>query len=77
MSRFSLLKFFVSALVGFLIAGSVTLAGFLVMNHRIMLGPPNSDEVQAWTWFATTMGSLGIGGIGFVLGAMYGIARQM
>ena len=76
MARFSILKVIGSAMTGFVIAGLLTLAGFLVVNHRIMLGPHDPDEVQAWTWFAATMGSLGIGGIGFVVSAIYGIFRQ-
>ena len=76
MARFSILKVIGSALAGFVIAGLLTLAGFLVVNHRIMLGPHDPDEVQAWTWFAATMGSLGIGGIGLVVGAIYGIFWQ-
>ena len=76
MARFSILKVANSAIAGFLVAGLLTLAGFLVVNHRIMLGPPDTDEVQAWTWFAAMMGSLGVGGIGFVVGAVYGVFRQ-
>ena len=76
MARFSILKVTNSAIAGFLVAGLLTLAGFLVVNHRIMLGPHDTDEVQAWAWFAAMMGSLGMGGIGFVVGAVYGVFRQ-
>ena len=76
MAQFSIPKVIGPALAGFVITGLLTLAVFLVFNHRIMLSPHDADEVQAWTWFAATMGSLGIGRIGFVVGAIYGIFRQ-
>jgi hypothetical protein len=47
MARFSILKVANSAIAGFLVVALLTLAGFLVVNHRIMLGPTDTDEVQA------------------------------
>jgi hypothetical protein len=49
MARLSILKVANSAIAGFLVAALLTFAGFLVVNHRIMLGPTDTDEVQAWT----------------------------
>lgn len=63
------------SLLGSLIAGTIAFAGFLIFNYDQILGPKDSDEIQAWARFAAIMGSLGFAGVGLVLGAIYGIVR--
>jgi hypothetical protein len=63
------------SLLGAVIAGVVTFLGFLLLNHNEILGPHDSDEVQAWARFAAVMGSLGVASGGFVIGTVYGIVR--
>src|SRR4051794_15574731 len=63
------------SLLGSLIAGILAFAGFLIFNYNEMFGPKNTDEIQVWGRFAAMMGSLGFAGVGFVLGAIYGIVR--
>lgn len=65
------------SLIGFLILGTLALAGFLFFNYDEILGPKDADEIQTWARFGAIMGSLGIGIVGFVLGAIYGIARAL
>jgi hypothetical protein len=62
------------ALIGALTAGTLTFAGFLVACHHEMF-TQDSNEGQAWTWFAAVMGTLGFTVIGFVLGGIYGVIR--
>ena len=63
------------SLLGALIAGGVSFAGFVIFNYGQMFGPKDTDEVQAWARFAAVMGSLGMAALGFVLGAICGIVR--
>ena len=63
------------SLVGALIAGTLTFAGFIIFNFDQILGPKDSDEIQAWSRFAAMMGSLAFAMVGFVLGGVYGIVR--
>jgi hypothetical protein len=62
------------SLIGALIAGSVTFAGFLIACHHEMF-TPDTNEVQAWTWFGAEMASTGAAMFGFALGSVYGIVR--
>jgi hypothetical protein len=70
----SLSAFIRWSLLGALVAGTVTFAGFLIVCHHEMF-THDGDEVQAWTWFAAVMGSAGDAAIGFVLGGIYGVIR--
>ena len=63
------------SLVGSLIAGTLTFAGFIIFNYDQILGPKDSDEIQAWSRFAAMMGSLGCALVGFVIGTVYGVVR--
>jgi len=63
------------SLIGSLIAGILALVGFVIFNYDEILGPKDTDEIQAWARFGAIMGSLGFAIVGFVLGAIYGIAR--
>jgi hypothetical protein len=62
------------SLIGALVSGVLTFAGFLITCHGEML-THDSDEVQAWAWFAAEMASAGASIIGLVLGGIYGIAH--
>jgi hypothetical protein len=62
------------SLIGALVSGLLTFAGFLITCHGEML-THDSDEVQAWAWFAAEMASAGALITGLVLGGIYGIAR--
>jgi hypothetical protein len=63
------------SLIGFLIAGALAFGGFLVFNYDEILGPPDANEIQAWARFSAIMGSLFFAMVGFIVGAIYGIAR--
>jgi hypothetical protein len=66
------------ALLGALIAGILSLIGFILFfGPKVMLGPGDSDELQAWSWFATSMASAGIAAGGLVIGAIWGIVRAV
>jgi len=69
-----LLDFICWPLIGALVAGAVTFAGFLVGSHHEMF-THDAGEVQAWAWFAAEMTSAGAAIAGFVLGGIYGFVR--
>lgn len=64
------------ALIGALISGALTSAGFLIFAYDVILGPHDTDERQAWAQFAMVMTSVGASVAGFGIGAIYGVIRK-
>jgi hypothetical protein len=62
------------SMIGALVAGVLTFAGFLITCHHEMF-THDTDEVQGWAWFAAEMVSAGASMIGLILGGICGIAR--
>jgi hypothetical protein len=63
-------------LLGALLAGTFTCAGFLLLNSDQLLAPKDTDEIQTWARFSAIMGSLALAAVGFVSGAVYAIVRR-
>jgi hypothetical protein len=66
--------FMLGSVVGAVAIGALTLAGFLIAWHDMMF-THDTNEAQAWAWFAAGMTSAGAATIGFVLGGIYGVVR--
>jgi hypothetical protein len=62
------------SLIGALVAGVLTFAGFLILCHGEMF-THDTGEVQGWAWFGAEMASAGASVVGLVLGGIYGIVR--
>ena len=60
------------SMIGATVAGTATFVALFVPYHGVMLGPHDTDEIQAWTWFTVVMASAGAALIGLIAGVIYG-----
>ena len=61
---------------GDVVAALLAFGGCILMTGpKVLFGPGDSNEIQAWSWFITyKLIALGAG-VGFLVGAIYGAAR--